>query len=140
MDLSHSGAQGINTSLKVPHVETLSERPKEVQQACRPALLLGATIENAGQELEEEGGGAGLVFEGDVSVSDYTLRRLAKYASRRALRHCSHDFDFHAPSPADAAIVIYSSMGVRKRTNQDGQLDDLWTFVDNRLNILCPIL
>ena len=52
-------------------------------------------------------------------MSDYTLRQLAKYASRRALRHCSHDFDFHAPSPADAAIVIYSSMGVRE-ANEPG--------------------
>ena len=134
------GHKQINTSLKVPHVETLSERPKEVQQALFALLFaLGATMENAGQGQEEEGG-AGLVFEGGVSVSDYTLRRLAKYASRRALRHCSQHFDFHAPSSADAAIVVHSALGARERTNQDGQLDELWTFIDNRLHVLCPIL
>ena len=64
MDLSHSGAQG-NKYILESTARRDAERAFKGSAAGFVALLfsLGATIENAGQELEEEGGGAGLVFE-----------------------------------------------------------------------------
>jgi hypothetical protein len=135
------GQKEITVCFKVRHIETLSERPQEVQKVFLGLLSsLGATCVETGRETEEESNG-GLVFAATaLCVSDDSLRRLAKYASRRVSRCCGAKFDFSTPSPAHDAAFVMGSPVSRGRTNQGGEKDDFSKFVDNRLHALCPIL